>query len=94
MKWLYVNDHGERRQVSAKTRSWDRAQEKAHRLEEDAKRRAAQAANGQAVAVENELITIKKAIGHHLEDKRQQNCEPATVYKLEILKEASVLSID
>ena len=77
-----MNANGKRRQVSAKTRSWDRAQEKAREIEEEAKRCAA---TGQAAATQNELITIEKAIERYLEDKRQQNCEPATLYKLDII---------
>jgi integrase/recombinase XerD len=85
MKWLYINENSERRQVSAKTRSWDRAQDKAREIEEEAKRRAADAANGKAPPPENEVVTVEKAIEDYLEDKRQQNCEPATLYKLEII---------
>jgi integrase len=85
MKWLYINDNGERRQVSTKTRSWDRAQDKAREMEEVAKRRVAEAAIGQAAPATNEQITIEKAIELYLDDKRQQNCEPATLYKLKII---------
>jgi len=85
MKWLYINDQGERRQVSAKTRSWDRAQDKAREKEEEAKRRTIEAAHRQAPVAQNELVTAEQAIGLYLDDKQQQNCEPATLYKLEII---------
>lgn len=85
MKWLYVNENGERRQVSAGTRSWDRAQEKARDLEEGAKRRAAAAARAEMPEPKNELMTAEKAVDEYIEDKRQQNCEPATIKKLEII---------
>lgn len=85
MKWLYLNENGDRRQVSAKTRSWDRAKDKAREIEEDAKRRATDAANREAPPAQDEVITVEKAIEDYLEDKRQQNCEPATLYKLEIV---------
>jgi site-specific recombinase XerD len=85
MKWLYVNENGERRQVSAKTRSWDRAQNKAREIEEDAKRRASSAAKREAPASQNELHRVESTISEYLNDKRQQNCQPATLYKLEII---------
>jgi hypothetical protein len=34
---------------------------------------------------EAEFITVEKAIDLYLDDKQQQNCEPATLYKLEII---------
>jgi len=85
MKWLYVNENGKRRQVSGGTRSWDRAQEKARELEDEAKRRAAAAARAEMAEPKNELMTAEEAVEEYLEDKRQQNCEPATVKKLEII---------
>lgn len=92
MKWLYINENGGRRQVSAKTRSWDRAQDKAREIEEDAKRRAADAASRQMPLAQNELFTIEQAIENYLEDKRQQNCEAATLYKLGIIFRKQFLS--
>jgi len=92
MKWLYINQNGERRQVSAKTRSWDRAQDKARAIEEEVKRRVADAANREAPPAQDEVVNVEKAIGDYLEDKRQQNCEPATLYKLEIIFRKQFLS--
>ena len=62
MKWLYVNENGKRRQVSAGTRSWDRAQEKARELEDEAKRRAAAAARAEMAEPKNELMTAEKPL--------------------------------
>lgn len=92
MKLLYINENGDRRQVSAKTRSWDRAQHKAREIEEDAKRRAADAANRGSPPAQDEVITVEKAIEDFLEDKRQQNCEPATLYKLGIIFRKQLLN--
>jgi integrase/recombinase XerD len=92
MKWLYVNENGSRQQVSAKTRSWDRAQDKARELEEKAKLRAAAASRADIPEPKNELTTAEQAVKEYLEDKRQQNCEPATIQKLQIIFHKQFLS--
>lgn len=90
MKWLYINENGKRRQVSAGTRSWDRAQDKARELEKDGE--ALDAAKLETRGVKQELVTAEKAIEEYLDDKRQQNCEPSTVYKLESIFRKQFLS--
>jgi integrase/recombinase XerD len=91
-KWLYVNEAGKRRQISAKTRSWERASKKARELEQAAEDRARAAAAGAALPPKAELVTAEQAVERYLADKRQQNCQPATLTKLETIFRKQFLS--
>lgn len=72
-KWIYVERT--RQRISAKTRSWEAAEEKAKLL-----------AEGKPVTTADpgeEKSTISEAIDEYLEDKCQQNLADSTLYKLD-----------
>jgi integrase/recombinase XerD len=68
-KWVTVTDDGGTRRVSAKTRSWEKAEDKARRME----------ASGAAVASDRQ--TIAGAADLYLLDKRAANLSIATIYQ-------------
>jgi len=73
-RWLWITDQNGSRRISAKTRSWEKAEQKARAL----------LAGNQAPS-DQERTTILFAIDRFLEDKKQQNLADATLEKNEFL---------
>jgi integrase/recombinase XerD len=89
-KWLYVNDDGVRSQKSARTRSWDRADEERRRLERQFELLTLHGfANGgitpkpQTTArTQDGPITLASAVAKFLAAKRKENLAESTMSKL------------
>lgn len=82
-KWLYWRSEGKPVRQSAKTRSWERAQDAARKIEDRYKR----ALNGDSTTLQ-EAKTIEEAVKLFLEDKVQQQSGNVLIGKLtRLLKE-------
>ena len=79
-KWLYWHLDSKMYRESAKTRSWEKAEEKARQKEQDHEL----AAKGKAPEP-NEAVTIDKAVALFLADKKSQGLKPVTLKKLETM---------
>ncbi len=75
---------------SAKTRSWEKAEEFKRRLETE--HEAKQNGGNELVAAEPERITVKEAIARFLNSKRNENLAESTIDKLETIFEKQFLS--
>lgn len=71
-KAIWITDQNGSRRVSAKTRSWQKAEEKARRL-----------LAGESAPTER--TTIAFALDQHLADKRSQNLTDSTIYKTKLM---------
>ncbi len=101
-KWLYINEDGKRAQRSAKTRSWDRADETRRALERELELMALQkqAGNDQLrqpatlarLEVTEGPITLAIAVQRFLAAKKKENLAEATIYKLTTIFEKQMLS--
>jgi integrase/recombinase XerD len=81
-KWLYWRRDGRAVRQSAKTRSWEKAQETARQIEDRFRR----ALNGDVTALQD-AKTVEEAIKLFLEDKREQQSGDALISKLTRLLE-------
>src|SRR3974390_1690539 len=75
---------------SAKTRSWEKAEEFKRELEAEC--RATENVEGEAMADEPEKVTVKDAVGRFLKSKRNENLADSTIDKLKTIFEKQVLS--
>jgi integrase len=86
-KWLHYYVNSKQHRVTAKTRSWEKAQQKARELELQFERAAA----GEKPK-KNEPVTVATAVDAFLKDKRSQQLEDSTIYKLEQTFEKQLLT--
>jgi integrase/recombinase XerD len=99
-KWLYINENGQRTLKSAKTRSWDRADELGRSLERELELLALQHPGGNShrprpvtLAKHDEgSITLATAIARFLAAKKNENLEEATISKLTTIFQKKMLS--
>ncbi len=81
-KWLYSYiGPGSEIRKTAKTRSWDRAEAYARKLEAQDAVRAKAAEEGRKLVAPSGPMTIDACVDRYLEDKRQQNLSDATLTK-------------
>lgn len=86
-KHLHWYDNGKQHRVSAKTRSWEKAQQKAREIElhyENAK--------AGEKPKRNEPATVAQAVQAYLDDKRSQQLEDSTISKLETIFQKQLLT--
>jgi integrase/recombinase XerD len=99
-KWLYVNDDGVRSQKSARTRSWDRADEERRSLDRKFELLALQRIAGGEITpkpqttarTEEAPITLASAVAKFLAAKRKENLAESTMSKLTTIFEKQMLT--
>lgn len=79
-KWLWISGGGKQRRVSAKTRSWERAEKMARQM-----------MDGELPALESAGQNIAEAIKQYVRDKQSQNVTDGYVSHVERLLERNLL---
>jgi integrase/recombinase XerD len=94
-KWLYINCDGQRSQRSAKTRSWERAEEERRKLErefeakQDGRKNTVHSGKETNVSLTN--VSLETAVDRFLASKRKQNLADSTVSKLKAIFKRQLL---
>jgi integrase/recombinase XerD len=94
-KWLYINCDGQRSQRSAKTRSWERAEEERRKLErefeakQDGRENTVHSGKETNVSLTN--VSLETAVDRFLASKRKQNLADSTVSKLNAIFKRQLL---
>jgi integrase/recombinase XerD len=99
-KWLYINENGERTQRSARTRSWDGADEQRRSLERQFELLALQGIAGGGITPKPQTtartqegpITLATAVAKFLAAKRKENLAESTIPKLTAIFERQLLT--
>jgi integrase/recombinase XerD len=98
-KWLYINDDGKYSLRSAKTRSWDRAEEIRRNFEREYETAALKTSkNGTQAAprlhhdVNKDKMTLAAAVTKFLAAKKKENLSEETVSKLTTIFEKQLLA--
>jgi integrase/recombinase XerD len=89
-KWLYINSNGERFQRSAKTRSWERAEETRRAVEQDFEEAERHKQAGEKPNPES--VTLTDAVARFLAAKKKENLSDSTVAKLTTIFEKQLLT--
>jgi integrase/recombinase XerD len=100
-KWLYINDNGERTQRSAKTRSWDRADDLRRTVERELELIAIQKKAGNEepqpsptlakLDATDAPVTLAIAVARFLAAKKKENLADSTISKLTTIFEKQLL---
>jgi site-specific recombinase XerD len=94
MKYLYLYKDGESRQVSAKTRSWERAEERAQEIRDswNPLRQLERKLQAKVQQSESKQITVVDAVSTFLKEVERLNREEATRAKYRLTLEDRLLS--
>ena len=90
-KWLYINNNGQRSQHSAKTRSWERAEETRRGVERDFEEVEQQKRAG-AEPKPHSVIRLDHAVSRFLAAKKKENLCDSTIAKLTTIFEKHLLT--
>lgn len=90
-KWLYINNNGERSQRSAKTRSWERAEEARRGVERDSEEIEQRKRAGEGPKHES-IMLLKHAVSRFLAAKKKENLSDSTIAKLTTIFEKQLLT--
>ena len=91
LKWIRGVLNGCPVRQTARTRSWEKAEELRRRLEEAAEQQASSIRDGEAQPRTPELVTVQTAVKRFLDSKRTENLADSTLDKLATIFEKQFL---